>query len=415
MLLKNRLFSSLGSSIEWFDFALYGFLGPIFAQVFFAHNSTSSWNNLIITYAVFAAGYLARPIGAFIFGYLGDRFGRLFALRLTPLFMTLTTLIMAFLPTYKAVGTLAIYLLLLTRIIQGIFLGGEFSGNIVYLCESSNKWKYFWGSIGSCTGSFGIIIASAVASIFYSSFSKPFMLAYGWRIAFLVSVPLGIICLIMRLNMSENPSFQHSTNKHNPIKTTFKHHKALLAKCLGLIYLHATSYYFIFMFLPIALTKIKHIPQGTSLVKNTAFLIIHLCAIPILGLVVNFIGGKKTLIFIAFIFLITITPLSYLLDSGDHTLLLLSILFLSLASAFNAAVIPGLLAEITPPNVRYTIIAITFNVGFGFFGGITPVLSLLIIKKTSAIITPSFYIAFAALITLISGIIIAKRTRKSCS
>jgi MHS family proline/betaine transporter-like MFS transporter len=408
MLLKNKVFSSLGSSLEWFDFALYGFLGPIISQIFFAQNQNSKWSNLIITYAIFAVGYLARPMGALIFGYLGDRYGRLFSLRLTPIFITLTTIIISALPTYHQIGTSAIYLLLLTRIAQGIFLGGEFAGNIVYLCESSNKWTYFWGSIGSCTGSLGIMMASALASLFYSLFSKSFMLIYGWRLAFLLSIPFGVICLVIRLKMHENPIYSPKKNGKNPILIVIKQHKKLMALCLGLIYLHAASYYFVFMFLPITLTHVKHIAENASLINNTIFLLIHLVSIPIFGLLVNYIGGVKSLIFIACVFMLTIIPSFYLINYGDHSISYLSILFLSLATAFNAAVIPGLLSKLIPIQVRYTILAIAFNAGFGLFGGTMPVLGMLLINKTNDIISPAFYIAFAALVTLISAYLVVK-------
>lgn len=403
MLLKNKIFSGLGSSLEWFDFALYGFLAPIFSSLFFSPAIKSEWLRLSIAYGIFAIGFAARPIGALIFGYIGDKHGRLIALRITPILAALTSVVIAFLPTYKVAGNLAIFLLLITRIIQGIFLGGEFSGNIVYLCESSKTKKYFWGSIGSCTGSLGIILASLASSIFYSVFTHHFMYTYGWRIAFLISVPLGIIAFILRLKMTESPEFSKNNTAENPLAITFKKHKVKLLKCLGLIYLHATSFYFVFMFLPVFLTKIRHLNESAALLKNTGFLIIHLCFIPLFGILVNFLGGMKSLLTISIVFVLTTMPLFYFIAYGTDEQLYFCLFVFSITTAFNAAIIPGLMAMLIPANVRYTILGLAFNIGFGFFGGVVPLLALLLIHHTGSTLSPAVYLTFASLITLITG------------
>lgn len=143
MLVKNRLLCGLGSSIEWFDFALYGFFSPIFSEIFFSHRHENNWITLMMTYLIFAAGFSARPLGGLIFGYIGDKYGRLVSLKITPLFIAFFTASMALLPTYQSIGYTALILLTIIRILQGVLLGGEFSGNMVYLCEFSTRWKYF--------------------------------------------------------------------------------------------------------------------------------------------------------------------------------------------------------------------------------------------------------------------------------
>jgi MFS transporter, MHS family, proline/betaine transporter len=292
-LLKNRIFSGLGSSLEWFDFALYGYFGNIFSKVFFSHANSKTWEAILATYLIFFIGFAARPVGALIFGYIGDKFGRVISLRITPVLITLTTIMLACLPTYHAVGNFAILLLALTRIIQGILIGGEFAGNIVYLCESTKKWKYLLGSLASCSGSLGIILASLVASIFYSTFSTHFMYTNGWRLAFLLSVPIGLTAFFIRLKMTESEEFSKKRASKNPFLITIKHYKKKLLLLLGLICLHATSFYFVFMFLPVFLTKVRHFPESAALFKNTAFLILHLLCIPVFGFLVNYIGGLR--------------------------------------------------------------------------------------------------------------------------
>lgn len=363
---------------------------------------------LMITYAIFAAGFASRPIGALIFGYLGDKYGRLVPLKITPLLITFCTVVLAFLPTYGSIGNIATLLLLLTRILQGILLGGEFAGNIIYLCESSKKSKYFWGSIGSCTGSFGILLASMIASTSYNLFNHNFMYSYGWRLAFLLSVPLGITAFFMRWKMPESPEFSKVNNYKNPIITSFTRYKKTLFYCLGLICLHATSFYFVFMFLPIFLTKIRHLHESAALINNASFLALHLFFIPIFGIVVEFVGGLRAMIIISLIFTLSTTPIFYFIANGTEPQILVSLTLFSILTAINAAIVPGLLSEIITVNVRYTILALIFNVGFGVFGGIMPFLGLLLIDKGGSIMLPGVYLTCASLVTFITACILLK-------
>lgn len=408
MLIKNRIFCSLGSVFEWFDFALYGFLGPIFAQVFFSHVHKDAWVALMHVYLIFAIGFAARPLGGLIFGYLGDRYGRIFALKITPLSMTVCTTFMALLPTYKFAGNTAVVLLIVTRISQGIVLGGEFAGNIVYLYESSYGWKYFWSSIGSCSGSLGIILASIIASLFYSLFSHAFMYTYGWRLAFLCVIPLGIVAFYARLKIPDSLKFKGCFSQKNPMRESIFRHRTRLFLCVGIVYLHATSFYFVFVFLPVFFNKIRHLQESAALVHNTLFLVIHLCFIPIFGFIVNLAGGLRSQFTISLLFLFLSLPIFCLIAYGTSTQIMIGLLLFSVMTAINAAIIPGLLSSLIPMKIRYTIFALSFNIGFGIFGGITPFIGLFLIRKSGRIWMPSVYLTLAALITLFVSYIAIK-------
>ena len=410
MSLKNRIFSGVGSSFEWFDFTLYGFFAPIFSQVFFS-NTQDPWVSLVAAYGVFAIGFLARPIGAVIFGYLGDKYGRILPLKITPLLITFCTAFIAVLPSYTSAGIFSVIFLILIRITQGILLGGEYAGNMVYLCEYSPRWKYLWGSLASCTGSLGIIFASAVSALAYSLCDHEFMYQYGWRIAFLISLPIGVLIFLIRRKMPESPEFVFISNT-NPIMEVVKKHKMTVCFGLGLIYLHATSFYFVFMFLPVFLNQVRHLPEGAALINNTWFLIIHLLLIPVFGWGVNFIGGIKSCIFIASLFLLFSFPLYHFLNYGNGSTVIFCLIALSIMTAVNAAVIPGLITELTPPSVRFTILALVFNIGFGIFGGLTPIIGLLLSKNGHAILSPGLYLTGAALVTLIVATILSFKAGK---
>ena len=232
------------------------------------------------------------------------------------------------------------------------------------------------------------------------------MYEYGWRIAFLLSLPLGIFAFFIRLKMSESPEFTNSNADKNPIIESFKKYKLTLLTCLGVIYLHATSFYFTFMFIPVFLTKVRHLKESAALIHNTGFLLLHLCLIPLFGLIVNRIGGIKSLRYISTTFLILSIPSFYLISHGDKNSIITGFLLLSIMTAINAAIIPGLLTELIPEKVRYTILASVFNIGFGIFGGLTPVICLLFINKINYTILPGIYLMFVSGITLFTSYVL---------
>lgn len=143
--LKNRIASSLGNIIEWYDFALYGFFAPLIATLYFPSSSVDT--ALLKAFSVFAIGFFARPIGALLFGYIGDTYGRSVSLKITPLLITFPTLLLSILPTYHSIGILAPITLIFLRIWQGICIGGEYANNIIYLCESTEQNTFTFGVV----------------------------------------------------------------------------------------------------------------------------------------------------------------------------------------------------------------------------------------------------------------------------
>lgn len=410
MSFKSKFSCAAGCSLEWIDFSLYGFFGPVFSKLFFSPSTGSVWLSLLIVYAIFAVGFLSRPLGAIIFGYIGDRYGRSVTLRNTPIFISLSTAFIALLPTYQSVGIVSIFLLLVLRVAQGIFLGGEFSNSIVYLCESSPKSRYFMGSFASLSGSFGIFIASLIASAFYHFSSQSFLYGYGWRLAFLISIPVGLVIFFLRRQLKESSEFELSLK--NPIKSGFKEHKLKILLALGLIYLHATSFYFVYVFLPLFLVKIRKISEASAFIHNSWFLIFHLLMIPIFGKIVNQLGGFKSNLIACFLFLLFVPVITFFISQGSVEFVFTSITALSIMTALNAAVIPGLLCEVIPSKVRCTILGIAFNLGFGIIGGIVPLLCLFLVKTSGNLLFPSAYLEISSLITLTTTLYFVSIRRK---
>ena len=410
--LKDRIASGTGSILEWYDFSLYGFFAPLLAQIYFP--TENPMVGMLATFSAFAIGFIARPIGALLFGYISDRYGRAFSLKLTPMLITIPTLLMAFLPSYQAIGIFAPIILILLRIIQGICIGGEYANNLIYLCESARpKCLYFLGSLGSCTGSIGILLASSIASLCYFFFSADVLLQWGWRLAFGISLIIGVIAFWMRKTIAESPRFDKILKEKrivdNPVWISYKTQFNDYVLALGLIFLPATSFYFIFMFLPNYMSSYLAIDPAKATGENSLTLASRLLIIPIIGLLADKIGGIKIARLAAILLMVVPIPLFYVMihykDFAFYALYALGII-----TTLNAATTPGLLVELLKPETRCTIFSFTFNVGFGVFGGIVPLVSFWIADVVADPIVPVYYLVGAAVITFVASFYFDKRT-----
>jgi MHS family proline/betaine transporter-like MFS transporter len=197
---RTIISSSIGNILEWYDFGLFAINSVLFSQLFFPNASPE--NRLIETFSVFAVGFLCRPIGALIFGYLGDKRGRALTLRMSILMISLPTLFIGFLPTYASVGVLAPILLTVTRIWQGISIGGEYSGSLVYLAEiAPAKLRATITSFASSGANLGILLATVVGLLCDTIFSNDVFMRWGWRIPYMLSGILSLIIYTTRLNL----------------------------------------------------------------------------------------------------------------------------------------------------------------------------------------------------------------------
>lgn len=400
---KDRIASGLGCVLEWYDFSLYGFFAPILAQSFFPHNAQTA--AIIKVFSVYAAGFIARPLGALFFGHISDKYGRVKLLKLTPFLITIPTFLMSLIPSYFQIGIMSCIGLLVCRIFQGFCMGAEFSNSIVYLCEStSNKRRYLLGSIGASTGSMGIFLGSSVAALFYIVFSHQALFDYGWRMAFASSILAGVLLFLLRRNLKEN---KIGINQINPLVESFRNQKTDYLKVFGLTYLSATSYYFIFVFLPNFAHQYLSVHLAKSFAANSVSLLSHLCITILLGALTNKIGGVRMTRTACMLFIVFSLPLFYGIVHRS-SFFIYGIYIFSILSSFNAASLAGLLVNILKHSTRCTIFSFSFNLCFGVFGGLTPLIGFYLIEKTHQLMTPVFYLIFSAIITLSTTFFIKK-------
>lgn len=267
-------------------------------------------------------------------------------------------------PDYKTIGIYSICLLLSIRILQGIILGGDFSGNILYLCENSHKYKNVLGGIGSLSGSVGITIASFVSSLVYAS-----KIDYLWRIAFIICFPIGIFFTFLRRNVKESQLRHKRPKVSNPLQHLIKNDLIFFFYGLGILTAQACSFYFLFFYTPSYINGLGELFSHASYLINTILLFLHILLIPFFGLIADKFNGKN-LLFISFLIQLTLGLLVFSDQIQFSSIIFL--MLLSVTTAINAATIPNFISNLLPIETRYTSFSLIYSIGFGIMGGSTP-------------------------------------------
>ena len=394
--------SSLGNILEWYDFGLFTIFSSLFSHLFFPTEDPHT--ALIATISIFAIGFFCRPLGALLFGYLGDRFGRAKTLRLSILMISLPTLLIAFLPSYEQIGIFAPLCLMIIRIWQGISIGGEYSGNIIYLAETApTPYRATFTAFASMGANVGILLATLVGVISTILFSESALQTWGWRVPYFLS---GLFCLLIytfRLRIKETIVFDYLKQKmmltQNPIKTVFKYNLPQLLRTIGLVCMGSTFYYFSFIYLPIFLTQ--NFQFSIHIISLMMSLLIFLMVIftPFAGYLCDRIGRRKMLLFNAALITLSVIPGFYLLHTDDIAIIVLVLLLFTIASSLEQGTTSVSVVENFPPPARYTGLSLGYNIGNGFLGGTVPIICEWLAINAPIHLAPAFYIALCAAIT----------------
>jgi len=395
----------LAGCLETYDFTIFGLLATIIHAKYFSFMDSGS--SLIIAYALFAVGFICRPIGALIFGYIGDVYGRKVALVTSVSIMGSASLAMCLMPSYETIGVTACYLIALARILQGISLGGEFAGGIIYAIEHFDKKRS--GLVGSSvlTGcSTGILLATLVAVIVKSSIVP----AYGWRFAFLLGSGLSIIGFFIRKKLTETPEFislKKSKYKMPLIEGLSKYKLESITTVLaGAI--TGTNLYFVVVFIPVYLNNLtgldlSYLPTITTLVlvSLTSFW----------GWRSDTIGRGKLLVtgaILSGVYALIMLPL--IMSNPTALNISLVIAVHAILLSIQNGTITVFMVEIFPVKYRYSCVAFCHSLGMGIIGGTSPMVATLITKHFN---NSTFILGlYLSLITLSAAIAIALTMRK---
>ena len=405
--------SAIGNFVEWFDFAVYGFLATLIASQFFA--SGDAGVALLKTFAVFAVAFALRPLGGIVFGALGDRLGRKRILSLTILLMAGSTTLIGLLPTYASIGLAAPALLTLARCLQGFSAGGEYAGACAYLMEHAPQNKRaFYGSFVPVSTFSAFACAAVIAYGLEASLSVEAMAAWGWRIPFLVAAPLGLVGLYLRWRMEETPAFreaiaQGTVHEHSPLKHTLRHHGRAILNLGAFISLTALSFYMFTTYFATYLQLVGNLTRAQSLLVTTVALLFAAIGCPLAGAFSDRVGRRKTIGFTC----LWVFPAYWLASSGSMSGALLGVMLLAVGALSSGVVTAALLSESFPTRTRYTASAITYNVAYTLFGGTAPLVATWLIGQTGSSLAPAFYLVVIALVALVGGLALPETSRIS--
>ncbi len=397
--------ASIGNAVEWFDFAIYGFLATFIAANFFpAGDDTAA---LLNTFAIFAAAFFMRPLGGIVFGPLGDRIGRHRVLALVILLMSAATLGIGLLPTYDAIGLAAPLLLLTLRCLQGFSAGGEYGGGAVYLAEyASDRHRGRTITFMVWSGVLGFLLGSITVTVLQAALPAAAMDSYGWRIPFLIAGPLGLVGLYIRLRLDDTPEFKQLSEDDkvakSPLREAVRTSWRQILQVIGLFIIFNIGYYVVFTFLPTYFIKTLHFTKTNAFVSITVASLVALILILPFAALSDRVGRRPLLISGALGFALLGYPLFLLLNSGSLAAAIAAHIGLAVIESIfiSAAVAAGV--ELFATRVRYSGFAVGYNVCVALFGGTTPYIVIWLTASTGNPIAPAFYVIAAAVISLLT-------------
>ncbi|ADD44580.1 MFS transporter [Stackebrandtia nassauensis] len=401
--------ASVGNCMEWYDFGVFSYLTATIGAVFYPSGNPVA--QLLASFATFSVAFLVRPLGGLFFGPLGDRIGRTKVLAATMVLMAVGTFAIGFIPSYASIGIAAPILLLLARMLQGFSTGGEYGGASTFTAEyAPDRRRGYFCSFLDFGTFIGYAIGSGVVTLMTLALSETAMLSWGWRIPFLVAGPLGLIGLYIRLKLEDTPAYQQQEEAveaaeppvAHPIRTTVRDHWRPLLVCMGLVLLYNVTNYMVTAYLPTYLT------QELGQRAHIADMFI-LAAMVLVVVTITFIGrasdryGRKVTFNIGAVGLVVLAlPCFWMMRAGGVVLPLAGVLVLALLLAFFAGTSAATLPALFPTRIRYTAMAVGFNISVAAFGGTTPLVTEALVAWSGDLMVPAYYLMAAGAIGLIA-------------
>lgn len=399
--------SVVGSSVEWFDYFLYGTVAAlVFNQLFFVTNDPAF--GTLYAFATFALAFFIRPLGGIIFSHIGDKIGRKKTLVLTLSFMGIATFLMGVLPTYGQIGMWAPVLLILLRLLQGLGLGGEWGGALLLAVEYAPKEKRgLFGSVPQMGVTIGMLMGTIALSIMTLLPEEQF-LSWGWRVPFLLSALLVIFGLWIRKGIEETPTFQKTQKEGEipklPIADTFKYHWREVLIATGAKVVETAPFYIFGTFIVSYGTQNLNYSQTATLTAVTIATIITTILMPIMGSLSDKVGRKKLYVGGTILMILYAFPYFWLIhqDSTGY-LIVATVIGLGIIWAPITAVLGTMFSEIFSANVRYTGISLGYQIGAAVAGGTAPLIATaLLIRFNDSYIPVAIYIIITSIISLIA-------------
>lgn len=413
--------SFIGNFIEWFDYASYGYLAAVIGNVFFPELTPTA--RLLSSFAVFATSFLLRPVGAVIWGILGDKRGRRWALSWSIIIMSGATFLVGVLPGYAQLGIWAAVLLVLLRMCQGFSASGEYAGAGTFLAEYAPPGRRgVYVSLVPASTAAGLLVGSLFASGLYWLLDDQAMSAWGWRVPFLLAGPLGLVGRYIRVHLEDSPVYQalvaasaskaqaegnvpaSQRGQHwaEPLRILLRDHRRAVVSCFGVSCLNAVAFYMLLSYMP---TYVQHelgFSETRSTLATSVTLTVYVGAIFFMGHVSDIFGRKRVLTIACLAFIVLSVPLFTLMNHSSLLVIILCEIAFALVLTANDGTLASFLAESFPTEVRYSGFALSFNLANTILGGTCPFIATWLTATTGSRLAPAFYLTAVAALALLT-------------
>ncbi|HYP82403.1 MFS transporter [Variovorax sp.] len=402
---KTLALSALGGTLEFYDFVIYVFFATVLGGLFFPPQMPD-WLRQLQTFGIFAAGYLARPLGGIVIAHFGDRLGRKRMFSLSVFLMAAPTLIIGLLPTYAAIGVAAPLLLLAMRVLQGAAIGGEMPGAWVFVAEHVPAQRYGLG-VGTLTGGItgGILLGSLVAVGVNSHYSAEEIQSHAWRLPFILGGVFGLVSVYLRRFLHETPVFKELAQRRSrdaelPLKTVLREHRAASLFVALLTWVLSAAIVVVVLYTPTYLQKVHHVPATLALQANVLATLTLTIGCVLVGWACDRFGTRAVML-IGWGGLFVSAYLFYTGLPGEPQAL---VWHYGLVGLFvgTIATVPIAGVRAFPAPVRFSGLSFAYNMSYAIFGGLTPVILTLWLQRDP--LAPAHYVGALAILGVVLGL-----------
>lgn len=396
---------SIGQFIEFYDFTLYGLSAVVLSQLFFP--GTSALAGLLATFATFGVAFLVRPLGGMFFGALGDKIGRRKVLFITLLSIGAATALIGLLPTHATIGAAAPILLVLCRMVQGFSAGGESVGAPAFVFEHAPiDRRGFWLNITLAATALPSVFGGTLILVLSSSMSAESFMSWGWRIPFLLALPMAFFGLWIRAKTEESEAFKavlakETTKEYSPLREAFAENKVRMLQVVFVMGLTAMGFYFLSGYFVSYVQVTGNLSRDQSLLANASAMLLYALLLPIGGIISDKVGRKPMLIAGSAALALLSIPCFMLVTSGSLPLAIAGQLLFVVPMCIYGGGCYTFFVEIFTTRTRFTSAAISYNVGYAVFGGSAPFIGTFLVSQTGVSAAPGYYMAAAAVIVFL--------------
>lgn len=396
--------ASLGGALEFYDFIIFVYFANVIGQLFFPPE-LPEWMKQLQTFGIFAAGYLARPLGGIVMAHFGDKMGRKRMFTFSIMLMAVSTLGMGLLPTYASIGIAAPILLLALRMIQGAAIGGEVPGAWVFVAEHVPTHRIgLGGGMVTCGLTVGILFGSLAATWLNAIFSSEEVLSGAWRYPFIVGGVFGLVAVYLRRWLSETPVFQamkarKELSEELPLRVIARDHRGAVFVSMALTGLLSAGIIVLVLMMPAVLQKQFGIGVQESLHANSLTTLFLAIGCVLAGMIIDKIGNAR--FFMLFSPLMGIASLAMFMMLGDNPDLLMPFSAVVGLTVGVVGAVPHAMVHVFPPAVRFSGLSTSYNVAYAVFGGFTPIVVTLMLQASP--VAPALYVLVFGVVGIASG------------